>query len=154
MRRNRCRLVGRHVLIMEQISAIIFLITSGTWTRDGADCKNAYNYTVSLTKLSVPSEDEIRSDTRWLCVLCTSSNSSRPFFSSLLVIKTSACNRRNTLMVASIASKSRCVWSLRTSACMNTFRLCNDVKDRSSSSSAAGCSILTWWKNPSSITLY
>lgn len=52
--------------------------------------------------------------------------------------------------MASTASKSRCVARRRPRAHMKVFKLCSDVSERSSSSSAAGCNVLTWWKNPSS----
>lgn len=108
------------------------------------------NYRVSRTKPSVPSDDAINSKTFRLSLSWAFCNSTNPSLSSSFVINTSACKRKNTFMIASTASKSRCVESRRISACMNLFKLCNDVRDRTSSSSAAGCNILAWWKNASS----
>lgn len=148
------------LVMEEQITNFCLALISGDW---GLKCQYGRSkptfksilaginyYRASRTNPSVPNDDAINSNTLWLSLFCTASSSSSPPFSSSFVINISACRRKNAFIIASTASKSRCVASRRLSACINVLKLRNDVRDRSSSSSAAGCSVLAWWKNPSS----
>lgn len=117
---------------------------------DTMHCSYISRYYICRTKPRVPREEDSNSKIRRLSASWASFKRATELCSSPFRMSSSECIRRNRFRSVWTASKSRCDMSRRVRVLINWSRSSKETSDLSSSSSAAGESVLVRTKKDSS----